>query len=136
MDAGELVFTAFFSKQVEGELTVELLLSGVVVGRNQVNTGLRSEARVSFQLDDPLLWSPETPTLYDLKLTLSDTRTGDVDEVSSYTGLREIEVREGWLRLNGEKLFVRGVLDQGYFPGGWYTALSDDDIRRDVELTL
>ena len=66
MDAGELVFTAFFSKQVEGELTVELLLSGVVVGRNQVNTGLRSEARVSFQLDDPLLWSPETPTLYDL----------------------------------------------------------------------
>jgi len=136
VDSGELTFTALFSKQVEGEMTVELLLAGVVVGRNQVNTGLRSEARVSFQLDDPVLWSPESPTLYDVKLTLLDSRTGDVDEATSYTGLREIEVRDGWLLLNGEKLFIRGVLDQGYFPGGWYTAISDDDIRRDVELTL
>lgn len=136
MESGELEFTALFSRQVEGELTVELLLFGVVVGRSQVNTSLRSEARVSLQLDDPLLWSPESPTLYDIKMTLLDSRTGEVDEVSSYTGLREIEIRDGWLLLNGEKLFIRGVLDQGYFPGGWYTALSDDDIRRDVELTL
>ena len=134
--SGELTFTSLFSKQVEGELTVELLLAGVVVGRKQVNTGLRSEARVSFQLDEPVLWSTESPTLYDVKLTLLDTRSGDVDEVVSYTGLREIGVRDGHLVLNGEKLFLRGVLDQGYFPGGWYTALSDDDIRRDVELTL
>ena len=136
VNSGELTFTALFSKQVEGELTVELLLAGVIVGRKQVNTGLRSEARVSFQLDEPVLWSPESPTLYDVKLTLLDTQSGDVDQVTSYTGLREIEVRDGRLLLNGEYLFLRGVLDQGYFPGGWYTALCDDDIRRDVELTL
>lgn len=136
MDSGELTFTALFSKQVEGMLTVELLLAGTVVDKKQVNTGFRSEARVSFQLDEPVMWSHESPTLYDVKLTLSDTRTGDVDEAASYTGLRKIEIRDGCLLINGEKLFLRGVLDQGYFPGGWYTALSDDDIRRDVELTL
>ena len=134
--SGELTFTAFFSKQVEGELTVELLLAGVSVDRKKVNTGLRSEARVSFQLDQAVLWSPDSPTLYDIKLTLLDTRTLEVDEATSYTGLREIEVRDGCLLLNGERLFLRGILDQGYFPGGWYTALSDDDLRRDVELTL
>ena len=136
VDSGELVLTALFSKQVEGELTVELLLAGVLVDRKQVNTGLRSEARVSFQLDEPLLWSPDSPILYDVKLTLLDIRTGSVDEATSYIGLREVEVRDGFLLLNGEKLFLRGILDQGYFPGGWYTALSDADLRRDVELTL
>ena len=45
-------------------------------------------------------------------------------------------VEAGELRLNGEKLYLRGILDQGYFPGGWYTPLTDEAIQSDVELTL
>jgi hypothetical protein len=36
--------------------------------------------------------------------------------------------------LNGEAFYFRAVLDQGYFPGGWYTAPADADLRRDIEL--
>ena len=46
------------------------------------------------------------------------------------------EPEQHFTRLNGSKLYLRGILDQGYFPGGWYTPLTDDDIRTDVELTL
>ncbi|RZO78158.1 MAG: glycoside hydrolase family 2, partial [OM182 bacterium] len=60
----------------------------------------------------------------------------DIDTVDSHVGLREIAVVDGALRLNEQPLYLRGILDQGYFPEGWYTALTDDDIRRDVELTL
>jgi len=136
LETGELNYAAFFSKQVEGELTVEISRNGVLIADQQVISGMRSEARVSFQLAEAALWSPESPTLYDVKLILKDTKTDQIDEVVSYVGLRQIEVREGAIFLNGEKIFLRGVLDQGYFPGGWYTAVTDEEIRRDVELTL
>ena len=136
LETSALTYTAFFSKQIEGELSVELMQAGVLVGNQQVDTGLRSEARVIFQIDGPLLWSPESPVLYDIKMTLTNRFTGEVDQALSYTGLRQVEVRNGSLLLNGKELFLKGILDQGYFPGGWYTALNDNDIRRDVELTM
>ena len=59
-----------------------------------------------------------------------------LDETTSPVGLREVSVSGDELLLNGEPRYLRGVLDQGYFPGGWYAAASDADLRRDVELTL
>lgn len=79
-------------------------------------------------------WTPEKPNLYDLKLTLSVD--GIVaDTVSSYFGMRKISVEDGKLLLNNRTYFMKMVLDQGYFPEGILTAPSDDDLRRDVELT-
>ncbi len=134
--SGELTYSACFSGQVDGELTVEISRHGNVVSSAAVSTGLRSEARVSITIENAELWSPDTPHLYDVTLTLLNHDTNDRDEVKSYLALREISVEAGELRLNGQKLYLRGVLDQGYFPGGWYTPLTDEDIRSDVELTL
>ena len=67
---------------------------------------------------------------------LLNRATGERDEATSYTGLREVSVTAGQLCLNGAPLYLRGVLDQGYFPEGWYTATTDGALRRDVELTL
>ncbi|MFZ8914379.1 MAG: glycoside hydrolase family 2 TIM barrel-domain containing protein, partial [Pseudomonadales bacterium] len=92
--------------------------------------------RLSFTLENPALWHPDHPYLYDLPVTLEDPLEGTRDQVESYLGLREITWDEAGLRLNGERLYLRGVLDQGYFPEGWYTAPSDEALRRDVELTL
>lgn len=71
------------------------------------------------------LWSPESPTLYDLDVTLGE------DHVTSYAAMRSIGVGEDEdgvprLLLNGRPYFQNGVLDQGYFPDGLYTAPSDD----------
>ncbi len=133
--SGELIYTVGFSAQVEGEVTVEISRLGERVASGTAATGLRSEVRLRFQIEHGDLWSPDAPDLYDVKITLTNNDAGDSDQVTSYLALRDIHVEEGELRLNGRKLYLRGVLDQGYFPGGWYTALSDDDIRSDVELT-
>jgi len=133
---GELTYTACFSAQVEGTLTAEISRNGQLVASASVETGLRSEARMHMLIEDGDLWSPDAPNLYDVKLTLFNQHANEYDEVSSYLALREISVEDGKLCLNGKPLYLRGVLDQGYFPGGWYTPLTDEAIRSDVELTL
>jgi len=93
----------------------------------------RPEARIVLTVADPRLWSPDDPHLYRLVVRL--VREGLVlDEAESDVGLRELSWQGGELRLNGAPLYLRGLLDQGYFPGGWYAAASDADLRRDVEL--
>lgn len=132
---GALTFTACFSGQVDGDVSLEIHREGTCVAKASGDSRLRGEARLNLVIEDGDLWSPETPHLYDVTLRLTNRATGEVDEVESYLALREISVEDGSLKLNGAPLYLRGVLDQGYFPGGWYTALSDDDFRRDVELT-
>ena len=79
-------------------------------------------------------WSPDSPVLYDLVVRLVDGAGREIDQVASYFGLRSVATRDGRFLLNGEPYIQRLVLDQGYFPGGWYTAGSDADLRRDIEL--
>jgi beta-galactosidase/beta-glucuronidase len=81
-----------------------------------------------------VLWSPEEPNLYDLRLELLDETGSVLDTVESYFGMRKIERKDGKVLLNGRPLYQRLVLDQGYFPEGILTAPTDDDLRRDVEL--
>ena len=131
-----LTFKVFLSKQVEGEVRFEILDGDRVVAIDKVQTGGRAEVRATLFIEDPKLWSPDHPHLYLVRLTLLNDSTDEPDEVLSYTGLREVSVVDGHLCLNGAPIYLRGVLDQGYFPEGWYTAPSDDDFRRDVELTI
>lgn len=82
-------------------------------------------------------WSPDWPALYDLQVSLR-RGTQEVDRVTSYFGLREIGVstdESGRQRLflNGKPLFQMGVLDQGFWPDGLYTAPSDEALRFDLE---
>jgi hypothetical protein len=76
------------------------------------------------QIPEPQLWWPvhidatppsSAPYLYTLRVMLSDG-SGLLDSVEKRFGLREISKRDGWLYLNGEKLYLRGALDQGYYP--------------------
>lgn len=89
---------------------------------------------ITIPLATPRLWTPESPYLYTVVVQLesADGR----DRVQSYTGLRKIEVQGTHLLLNGQQLYLRGVLDQGYWPESGYTAPDDAALRRDVELTL
>ena len=78
------------------------------------------------------LWSPDTPHLYDLKLRLF--QHGDLlDEVSSYAGMRDVRLIGGKVHLNGQLLYLRLVLDQGYWPESYLAAPSDAALRADVE---
>ena len=91
---------------------------------------------VSLQLNQPKLWSPTNPFLYDLKLSL--VKDGKVvDEVSSYFGMRKISMgrdHEGYMRilLNNAIIYQLGPLDQGYWPDGILTPASDQALRYDI----
>ncbi|MDT5160064.1 MAG: hypothetical protein QOC90_374 [Mycobacterium sp.] len=89
---------------------------------------------------NPRLWTPDDPFLYDLKVRLVSVSPArkEVDEVSSYAGLRTIGVvndAKGRPRiaLNGRITFLYGPLDQGFWPDGIYTAPTDDALRFDLQ---
>ena len=97
---------------------------------------------------NPVLWSPENPALYSVKITSlveEDTEVKDdidikgtrkQDVVSSYFAMRSISIEEidGKERicLNHKPLFLHGILDQGYFPEGIYTPLDMNSYTKDI----
>jgi len=127
LDEGVLDFEVSTSGGAAVELDISL--RGRPIGRV---TGQPGRGRVALAEVAP--WAPESPVLYDVAARLIDDAGGELDRVESYFGLRTIEVRDGHALLNGQPYIQRLVLDQGYFPGGWYTAASDADLRRDIEL--
>jgi len=120
----------------KGDVTLE---AAVKDGETEVG---RKRGRAKMPLSLPLpkmkLWSPASPHLYDLQVTIGE---GDrtIDRVDSYFGMRKIEAKliDGQVRmlLNGEDLFQVGPLDQGFWPDGLYTAPSDEALKWDLELT-
>lgn len=95
------------------------------------------EICAELQVDEPQLWSPESPHLYAVEVMLQ--RDGVVvDAAHSYCAFRTVEVKPDEagvprVHLNGAPYFVRGVLDQGYWPDGLMTAPSDDALVYDIE---
>lgn len=81
------------------------------------------------------LWSIDDPHLYDVAIRLVDGEGQVVDEARSYAGLRSVAIDGRTIRLNGQPVFQRLVLDQGYYPDGIMTAPSDEALRRDIELS-
>jgi len=84
------------------------------------------------------LWSPARPFLYDLKVTVSGQRlTMSADTVASYFGMRKVSLgadKDGITRilLNDQFVLHNGVLDQGFWPDGIYTAPTDAALRYDI----
>ena len=88
---------------------------------------------------DSKLWSPDSPFLYTLKISL---KNGDkvLDRVDSYAAMRKYSVGRDAagivrLRLNNQPLFQFGPLDQGWWPDGLYTAPTDEALKYDIQKT-
>ncbi len=87
----------------------------------------------SVRLKDFISWSPENPFLYRMVITAGE------DQVRSYFGMRTVNIQvdpEGMPRiyLNHKPYFQKGLLDQGYWPDGLYTAPSDEALINDIKL--
>lgn len=81
-------------------------------------------------------WSPESPFLYDIELEVLDAEGNVVDKAVSYSGMRKVHIEGNRIYLNNEPVYLRLVLDQGFYPDGVWTAPSDDALRRDIELSM
>lgn len=91
-------------------------------------------------IPDQKLWSPESPFLYDMNVSL--VSQGNVtDQVDSYFAMRKISSKrdaKGIVRfqLNNQDYFQFGPLDQGWWPDGLYTAPTDEALVYDIKKTL
>ncbi|KAM3428230.1 hypothetical protein NHJ13734_008684 [Beauveria thailandica] len=91
-----------------------------------------SDTQVKFRIDSPNLWSPSSPYLYNITVSMGD------DTISSYTAFRSIAVGnvQGIKRplLNGKFTFLVGTLDQGYWPDGLYLPPNREAMVYDLKM--
>jgi beta-galactosidase/beta-glucuronidase len=111
-------------------IEVEVLDHDKVVARKSDHT-LVATGRMALTIPYAKLWSPESPNLYDLRIRLYD-RDSLLDEVRSYVGLRGLRLFDGQFILNGNPIYLKMVLDQGYWPEGYLTAPSDEALQTDI----
>ena len=107
-------------------------------GNNVVaSTMSRSEgprATASAFVRSPRLWSPANPALYDVTFELRRGSTV-LDRVQSYFGFREVGVERDRMTLNGRPIYIKMVLDQGYWPESTITPPTDAAMQYDIKLT-
>jgi beta-galactosidase/beta-glucuronidase len=130
---GRAVITVELARPLaEGTVDAEASFAGRRVASAQASAE-GTNAVLCLDITAPRPWGPGSPNLYELTLKLA--RGGRVvDEVQSYFGLRDIDIDGPRILLNGRPTFLRLILDQGYYPGGIYTAKSEAVLKRDIEL--
>jgi beta-galactosidase/beta-glucuronidase len=133
---GEHVYVTAVCSEATGGMTVEA--SAKAKDLEEVTATGEPGKQIAVDIDDPELWSPDSPFLYDLTVTLKDRQGRVLDSVDSYFGMRKISVEKdkagiNRLFLNNKPLFQYGPLDQGFWPDGLYTAPTDEALRYDVE---
>ena len=122
----------FYSEKQGRRLRIRVLAEGREVGSAEVPGN--SEMVTVVSLDETRPWSPDDPFLYDIEYTV-EVDGGVVDRVTSYAGLRKVHIEGDKIYLNNSPVFLRLVLDQGFYRKGIWTAPSDADLKRDIELS-
>ena len=131
----------YYPDPVNGTLTVlgqtcgagEVHITACYEGRRVGSTAVQvcgGQFAIGLKLDEVHLWEPGQGRLYDLELTFGE------DRVNSYFGLRNVCLEGKAFKVNGKTVFLRTVLDQGYYPDGLYTAKSDEELKQDITLSM
>ncbi|WP_343675161.1 sugar-binding domain-containing protein [Chitinophaga sp.] len=93
---------------------------------------------ITLHIPSPHPWSPQDPYLYPLTIRL--LKNGIItDSITSYFAMRKISLENDnngrpRIFLNHKYIFNLGVLDQGYWPDGIYTAPTDSALAYDINV--
>lgn len=88
-----------------------------------------SVTEFSVSMPEAILWEPDNPHLYELEVSIDG-----MDQISSTFGMRKVEHRDGLVWLNGKPIYLRGALDQAFYPDSVYVAPSDEYIQNEIRL--
>lgn len=118
----------------------DLVKVSILEGANKLSEYSTTAGKeVKAVIDNPVLWTPEKPFLYNLKLAV--VRQGKVvDEADSYFAMRKVSMGKDAngvqrMLLNDRFVFQYGPLDQGWWPDGLYTAPTDEALKSDIVQT-
>ncbi|MFC1759609.1 glycoside hydrolase family 2 protein, partial [Planctomycetota bacterium] len=123
---------------IEGSLLTSGFRVAVKDGDQKVAEVGSNTETASVKVPNAKRWSPSSPHLYSLELSLLDANGKVIDRVESYAGIRTVgkarDANGHWrMTLNGEPIFHWGPLDQGWWPDGLLTPPSDEGMVFDVE---
>ncbi|MCM8809292.1 MAG: beta-galactosidase [Candidatus Omnitrophica bacterium] len=128
-DTGEVLFLV--NIEGEGKLEIEIYEEDKRIDKKY---GYGSGTIfISTKIKNFIPWDIENPFLYTFRISLFSKNKKE-DEVNSYFGFRKIEIKDKKIMLNGKVIFMRMVLDQGFYPDGIYTAQSEKDIINDIKI--
>ena len=117
---------------IDSKAVVKVISDGMVI--STVTTALNHS--VAIDVPHQRLWSPDSPYLYDLDVTLINKR-GLQDTIKSYFGMRKISIGLDHgikkMFLNNKFLFEIGPLDQGFWPDGIYTQPTEAALKSDIQ---
>lgn len=120
------------------QLTTEIIFNGKTISKS-TNDVKKSFFLSSYDIksDDQTmkiwLWHPNHPHLYDIVFTL--TKHGKmIDQVTSYFGVRKFETHGKTILLNAVPIYLKMILDQGYFGDGHLTP-TEDELIFDIQTT-
>ncbi len=134
VDNGRVYVRALLDGDTDGvDMRVETFYEGRPTGAVTVKAS--SVARACVKLDVLKLWELGKGRLYDTRITLL---RGDqkLDCVDGYFGMRKLELKRDGLYINDKPVFMRLVLDQGFYPDGIYTAPGDAALLGDIQLAM
>ena len=124
----------FYALEDGLSLNIKVKDGGKVVAKKSVKAS--TPMSVIVPVKNVKTWSPESPFLYDLEYEVVNAGGQVIDKVSAYAGMRKIHIEGNRVFLNNEPLYLRMVLDQGFYPTGVWTAPTDEDLKKDIELSM
>ncbi|MES2922876.1 MAG: glycoside hydrolase family 2 TIM barrel-domain containing protein [Verrucomicrobiota bacterium] len=130
--AADLSIEVFVS-QTDGEVRGTLLApDGKVVGEFPLTHTSHGTYNSHIRVENPQLWTAETPSLYRLQLSLS-AKGQSLQVIEERVGLRQVSIVDGVLRLNNRPIKLRGVNRHDLNPETG-RAVTEAQMRRDLEL--
>jgi beta-galactosidase/beta-glucuronidase len=130
---GAVRFDAKIQRPKEGLSLHATVRFGNTVVTSGMVTPEGPRAALSLIVADPRPWDPGRPNLYDVTFELRDQERV-LDRVQSYYGYRRVTAENGRVYLNGRPIYLKMVLDQGYWPESTLTPPSDAALQHDIRM--
>ena len=136
IDGGNIaVLASTIGTSANDLIEVKVMENGKLIGTGKAVVG----QEVTVAVPNAKLWSPESPFLYDMEVSILHNGIA-TDKLKSYVGMRKISTKADAngihrMQLNNKDYFQLGPLDQGWWPDGLYTAATDEALLYDIKKT-
>jgi len=104
-----------------------------VAANGEAAAGANAAVTLTKPVTNPAKWSAEQPNLYRLLLTLKDAAGKVVEVTTCNVGFRRVEIKDRFLLVNGQRIYLKGVNRHEHVPADGHT-VSVESMIQDIKL--